>query len=582
MKQKQILGIIVLSILVLSMSFVSAGNLDDNKDFLQDIKNTIFTSLGQQANCDITPCDSGTTSSFLGERVNCCSSGGKYPGSDECLINVFHANYEGSQAAFECGEPGNEFNNCVEYIATDGGEVIRRLTTDSPYEVYNCPTGSLTQESIFTGDPVGSVPDCDCSYGATSSTCDSTDTCSVTKPICFKVSGDDVCISNAQSGIECPNGLDGSSTACECDYDYSASSWKMQRCPSSKPTCNQVTGYDSCSVSTPDPTPDPTPTDPAIDVVIYDINVPTSVKAGEEVRAEFKVKNNGPTRDYLIEVGIIPKKTADAWEMTYGLFDWTKDILNIQDATECCEGQPNIFGKTTELKTGEIDTFKIDINKAPYSEIKDLCNDNDYWDGTGEYVVYIIVKNKCFKDGGLANIYKSKLITISEEDIGGATTVATAKTFTWTDYYSMNNEKFAKGNYLCSSTSECPLKSGYDVSCIANEEFTERIYDYSFEKCDETAGWWNELISVSLRISTLNLIKGDFCSGYTFFKEKWDNLVGKPNDFCLAESNTWYGKAWDSTLKTIGGMGLPIQYVMIITIMLLFGVGIILFNQINK
>lgn len=175
-----------------------------------------------------------------------------------------------------------------------------------------------------------------------------------------------------------------------------------------------ITSYKYCTSSTGNGNGD-TPT--TLSAVIYDINAPTSVKTGEPVEIEFKVKNNGDTGDYLLEAGIIPKSTAEDWGFSYagggfGIFDWL-----IQQNLECCEGQPNIFAKTTKLTSGEIDTFKINIQQAPYSEIADLCYDNKYWDGTGEYVLYIIMKTGCYPEGKDVT-YETRIITVTGEDVG--------------------------------------------------------------------------------------------------------------------------------------------------------------------
>ena len=44
---------------------------------------------------------------------------------------------------------------------------------------------------------------------------------------------------------------------------------------------------------------------------------------------------------------------------------------------------------------------------------------------------------------------------------------------------------------------------------------------------------------------------------------------GQDLGICIAESTTWYGKIWEGTLKTIGGLGIPAHYVLIVTIILI-------------
>lgn len=246
-KQKTVIALTVLiGIMLFSLVSVSAVNYSDNDGFWEQL----FSATGRNANCDVTPCKDGTFSGA--QTVTCCSSGSEYDGSSDCLIGVYHENFQGTSPAFECATyPESQFNNCVEYIVTSGSQSINALTVNSPYEVYNCPEGSLSNGG---GDPA----DCNCDFAAPNSNCDSSNTCSASKPICKEVSGDDTCITTSQFGTLCPNGLDGSSTSCECDFDYSSSSWKNQRCTPSKPYCLDKPGssYDYCSATPSGSAPD--------------------------------------------------------------------------------------------------------------------------------------------------------------------------------------------------------------------------------------------------------------------------------------------------------------------------------------
>ena len=91
-----------------------------------------------------------------------------------------------------------------------------------------------------------------------------------------------------------------------------------------------------------------------------------------------------------------------------------------------------------------------------------------------------------------------------------------------------------------------------------------------YSECDEDLGWWNELIG-----GAGNLLKGilpfigetDLCQ---LQQNDFDDLLEREQiGICIAESATWYGKLWDGALNMVGGFGLPYQYVLIITIMLL-------------
>ena len=153
-------------------------------------------------------------------------------------------------------------------------------------------------------------------------------------------------------------------------------------------------------------------------------------------------------------------------------------------------------------------------------------------------------------------------------------------TLTWGEFYSMDDEKFGEGNYFCSNTNECPLKEKYSVSCSKDETFRERYYDYFRDKCDESLGWWDELINRFIHIIP-GLAQVDICgvNALPYWENKWQSSGGT----CIAESTTWYGKAWDKTLQTVGGLGLPAQYILLITIILLITlIGFMLRMAISK
>lgn len=151
----------------------------------------------------------------------------------------------------------------------------------------------------------------------------------------------------------------------------------------------------------------------------------------------------------------------------------------------------------------------------------------------------------------------------------GASTVK--KTLTWTEYYSMKDEElvggiFSGSSYLCSEDSQCTQKTGYTVFCNKEDAVQERILDGVEEKCDgfyEGSGLIGNLIGGIIKIFL------DPCEAITnrisFFNDVFNVDVG----VCIAESESTMGKIWDKALKIVGGMGLPAQYGVIITIVML-------------
>ncbi len=156
-------------------------------------------------------------------------------------------------------------------------------------------------------------------------------------------------------------------------------------------------------------------------------------------------------------------------------------------------------------------------------------------------------------------------------------------TMTWTEFYSTSNEDISffgvfADSPLCSSDSECPSLEGYNVKCDKSSSVKKRIWGGRKEFCEDLGP--GGLTGLVVRI--LNLVAGkSFCDTVIGTWESIDKaFVGEPG-MCMASSTTWYGKLWEGTLKTVGGFGLPAQYVVIITIMLLItiiGMGVRMFT----
>ena len=316
----------------------------------------------------------------------------------------------------------------------------------------------------------------------------------------------------------------------------------------------------------------PLPDDAILSGVITDIQLfKNTFKPGEEVDVRFRVKNTGDEGYYLIETGIIPKSVATNWGFVSdtGLFSF----FHPTTSTECCENQPNIFAKTIYFGNEEIHEIQIDIPKAPYDGITDLCYDNNYWDGEGEYVLYVIMKTGCYPEGKEVT-YETIGININDTFIIPPFPTTSVISMTWTEFYSMSDDTFTKKakGLGCNFATDCPTKEGYTIICEDNEQFSERLYEVSVASCDDNLGIIDELLT----IATLGLGSGSYCEGVV---KNWDGVTSflewigikaeSPKGYCIAESTTWYGSAWEGTLKMMGGMGLPIQYVMIITVMLL-------------
>jgi hypothetical protein len=137
------------------------------------------------------------------------------------------------------------------------------------------------------------------------------------------------------------------------------------------------------------------------------------------IKTSFSIKLEGDrtftAAPYLVEAGIIPLSTAQEWDMARpsGFFSLFAISENPKDA--CCTGQPNVADNVAEwggwTKGGQIKSFEYTL-QVPDSLTQDLCGDEIYWDKNETYVLYVIVKNGCYKDGFRKGVFVSKELTL--------------------------------------------------------------------------------------------------------------------------------------------------------------------------
>jgi hypothetical protein len=343
--------------------------------------------------------------------------------------------------------------------------------------------------------------------------CDATDACTGPPITCWRVENSE-CVSR---NYDCtyttyPN--------CPSTYPYTS---KAQCEGTIKPdpsvcdglTLNQCTANTNCEWYAPNPYPTPGvdrcivkgtapvngngngdeeyESDPqAGQFVIYGIEYPTGASPGEEVTIKYKIKNNGPAGTYLIETGIIPKKVAQAWGFDvktfsiFGLFS----IFNPQ----CCEGQENIYGKLQHFNKGQIHSFSVKV-KVPYEGIPDLCYDNKYWDGSGEYALYIHARAKtkfmavlgsyCYPEGKALDTETRKIIVGEGTSLSEYT--ATQLSLTRRDLDMATSSIILQAT--CSVSQNClPYvddagSDDYSVKCVATPLYKEKINQAAKEVC---------------------------------------------------------------------------------------------------
>ena len=280
----------------------------------------------------------------------------------------------------------------------------------------------------------------------------------------------------------------------------------------------------------------------------------------ENILIEFKAKNLGERGKYLVETGIIPKSVAEDWGYdipeTFSLFDW----YDIRYKTACCPGQENIFANTIhDWDTNEEHIFKIRIPKAPYEDIPDKCFSNQYWDGTGEYVLYVTGRamagseTGCYPEGVQAGDPHLKLIEITNKTIGNGDC---EEPFEWSELKKQlkPTDKEIEEKF-CVRSSDCCSIEGKDVNCIEietfEEEFNVKVIDSALDKFAQffTEG-----------------IKGDLgvCVASTEEEREFNYISWVQTTFGL-----------DKTTATIVGFGIPVLLLFIF--MKMFG-SMILYN----
>lgn len=150
---------------------------------------------------------------------------------------------------------------------------------------------------------------------------------------------------------------------------------------------------------------------------------------GEVIKVNFDVKAEVPWlyNPYLVEAGLIPLSTAKKWGMDTefgGYSIITPFVIGESEFDACCKGQPNVADNKYEFKTWVSDTkvqsFSYTL-QVPDKNTKDLCGSETYWDDSSrEYVLYIVVKNGCYKDGFRKNVFLTKPV---EVDINSTSSV---------------------------------------------------------------------------------------------------------------------------------------------------------------
>jgi hypothetical protein len=167
-----------------------------------------------------------------------------------------------------------------------------------------------------------------------------------------------------------------------------------------------------------------------------------------------------------------------------------------------------------------------------------------------------------------------------------------AKTITLQEYYSISDDDFMKYANGCKTVSGCSALEGYTVECVTDGSFysqiQKRIFNSYYTECTTQTPnavklllWLGNFGSLGILPNSDTLCK-NIASGRGSVTTWWSNTFGSGSGVCVAKSNSWYGKVWESLLTMVGGFGLPAQYVMIGAVVLLLALLLIGVNLIKK
>lgn len=153
-------------------------------------------------------------------------------------------------------------------------------------------------------------------------------------------------------------------------------------------------------------------------------------KPGQLIKVTFQVRSEELDTDpKLVEAGVIPYSTAQAWTMAEPSGFWSIFAIKQSEKNACCLGQSNIADNSASLtSTLWRDSRLIDFSynlRVPDSTTTDVCNmGNTYWnESSSKYVLYVTVKNGCYKDGYRKGVFVSQVLNLNYES--NTTTVGT-------------------------------------------------------------------------------------------------------------------------------------------------------------
>lgn len=164
-------------------------------------------------------------------------------------------------------------------------------------------------------------------------------------------------------------------------------------------------------------------------------------------------------------------------------------------------------------------------------------------------------------------------------DGNGGTVGTTDKvdSLTFNEYYSTGDSELLKSG--CNQDTDCKVVDGYEApTCLLDKSAKKRLFNGYKQNCEEAKGSILQFTpGLNLIIKVYNALIFDDCKLIGGVQAWIDGDTG----VCVVKSKSWYGKLWDKLLNTIGGLGLPGQYVMLAAWVAIILVIIIALNLIK-
>lgn len=205
--------------------------------------------------------------------------------------------------------------------------------------------------------------------------------------------------------------------------------------------------------------------------------------------------------------------------------------------------------------------------------------DSDYWKCKGSTIISLEIANHEVADNILCCLGGTEPIEAT----------GSGKPITLSKYFSISSEDFvSEYARACKLSSDCSSIDGYKTTCETSGTFFKsaqtRIENHYQDNCKNIVPGGIKILSYIFKYVALGapITTDDICNYYgTTWKKVgdwWANTFTTGTGICVARSTTWYGQLWETVLLTVAGFGIPANYVLLTTIVIIFFAFVLLFQ----